>query len=574
MGEQGKKWALLIGVDRYHESLGSLKYASADCRALREVLTSGPLGFEAERVCLLTDDGDERHRPTYANIHNALGTWLVLPGEEDLVLVYFAGHGLALKEEAYLVPGDATLTAVHTLGVRLGYVQEVLERCRARRKVLVVDACHSGAGRDVSTMTKTMLEGLGAGEGLYTVSSCGLDERSYEWEEKGRGVFSYFLTEALRGGCKCDAQGRLTADGVYEWVHDEVVKWAAPKGYVQRPQRFAKGAGVIVLAQRELEYAALAEQYRRELEAMKARLTEMELREKQQRLQEEERTRRRERVMEELTKCLAQYPKLKGAALIAAVRKRLGKEAEGLSGEELNQWVQEATLGSAICSPDGAEKRRVRAEPCKLPEWAQWAKQHEVSDRLWLAAALGSNVGAVIAVILSAWLADSGVLLGALIGLLIAATLSGIVGVVVSVGLTNARIGFAIWSFSMSLGMALGGGTSAEADRPFFGVILAEAAVGALIFSNASLPRYRNQYRKECAELCVESGDYVQAADFAFRLTSWGVDEVTTTAVVLAIAQQAEANGDLELARRVYKRASKYWKSLRATRELERLGLP
>ncbi len=279
MPDSSSKWAILIGIDKYHESLGSLKYAGADCRALRDTLVSGPLGFPDDQVLLLDDTADAEHRPTFANIHNTLGSWLAAPKEDDLVCVYFAGHGRLVDGKTYLVPGDATLSSIHTLGIPLRNVQDVLERCKAKRKLLVLDACHSGSGRDVAAMPGDMATALAAGTGFYTISSCGSEERSHEWDEVGHGVFSHFLAEALRGGCSPAADGRLTVDRLYEWVHDRVAKWAAQHRCAQTPQRFAQGAGTLVLAQSAPDYAALAEQYRREAEEAKARLAEAELRE-------------------------------------------------------------------------------------------------------------------------------------------------------------------------------------------------------------------------------------------------------------------------------------------------------
>ena len=63
------KYAVLIGVDKYHESLGTLKYAGADCRRLKDVLLNGSLGFEEERMLLLDDTQGDDHKPTFANIH-------------------------------------------------------------------------------------------------------------------------------------------------------------------------------------------------------------------------------------------------------------------------------------------------------------------------------------------------------------------------------------------------------------------------------------------------------------------------------------------------------------------------
>jgi uncharacterized caspase-like protein len=281
------KWAVLIGIDRYHESLGSLKYAAADCRALRDTIVSGPLRFPGDQVLLLDDSGDSDHRPTFANIHQSLSSWLSVPNENDLVFVFFAGHGRLVDGTTYLVPSDATLASIHTLGIPLRNVQDVIERCKAQRKLLVLDACHSGAGRDVCVMAGGMQEAIAQGTGIYTISSCGAEESSHEWDETGHGVFSHFLTEALSGGCPPAADGCVTADRVYEWVHEHVAKWAAQHRCSQTPQRFAKGAGALVLSQSAPDHATLAEQYRRELEETRARLAQIELREAQEQLAQE-----------------------------------------------------------------------------------------------------------------------------------------------------------------------------------------------------------------------------------------------------------------------------------------------
>ena len=45
-----------------------------------------------------------------------------------------------------------------------------MDRCCASQKVLLLDACHSGAGRDVATMTSGFRQALDVGQGLYTIA--------------------------------------------------------------------------------------------------------------------------------------------------------------------------------------------------------------------------------------------------------------------------------------------------------------------------------------------------------------------------------------------------------------------
>lgn len=241
------KWALLIGIDKYHESIGQLKYACADCRELKRILMSPPFDFPEDQILLLSDNQKPDLRPTFGNIQSYLGKWLALQREEDIVVVFFSGHGRLLDNGTILVPSDASSASLHTMGIPLKQVQESIERCKAGQKVLFMDACHSGAGKDVDVMKERTQEELSRGKGFYTISSCSSEEVSHEWHEKKHGVFTYYLTEALKGSVKPDADGKLIIDNVYNWVFSQVTKWAAQNKCAQTPMRFASGSGSISL---------------------------------------------------------------------------------------------------------------------------------------------------------------------------------------------------------------------------------------------------------------------------------------------------------------------------------------
>ncbi|MEW6078694.1 MAG: caspase family protein [Thermodesulfobacteriota bacterium] len=269
------KWAILIGVNRYHESLGPLKYAVNDCRRIAEILKQGQDGFSADHVLLLTDDQPEDRRPTYANIHSWLASWLSQPKEDDTVLVYFSGHGRDLGGKCYLAPGDATLHTMHVTGIPVAHVQDILARCAARQKILILDACHSGAGKDVAAMPGSIMEQIAAGKGIYTITSCDADELSHEWDEKKQGVFSYYLAEALSGACPPDAQGRVTAESLYEWVYDRVRSWAAQKRCSQTPKRFAEGTGIVTVREGEPDWKLSALSMQQQIAGMQQNNSQM-----------------------------------------------------------------------------------------------------------------------------------------------------------------------------------------------------------------------------------------------------------------------------------------------------------
>jgi hypothetical protein len=246
------KWAVLIGVNGYHESLGPLRYCVNDVGLMRDMLTSKVCGFPAENVVVLSDgEGQPVDRlPTMGSIYSWLGEWLARPAPNDLVLVYFAGHGREVKGSVYLAPKDSTLNSIHTTGIPLKALHDMIENCKAAQKVLVLDACHSGAGRDVATMTPAFRSALDSGHGTYTIASCDSNQLSHEWTDQQHGVFTHYLVEAIQAGARPEDDGRLTLDSIYEWASTRIRQWCAEHRVHQEPVRHASGTGQIVIGKR------------------------------------------------------------------------------------------------------------------------------------------------------------------------------------------------------------------------------------------------------------------------------------------------------------------------------------
>ena len=246
------RWAVLIGINGYHESLGRLSFCINDAMLMSETLLSECCGFSWENIVVLTDDQAKERLPTFGNIHSWLGTWLSRPGPDDLVLIYFAGHGREANSEALLAPMDATLESLPVTGIPVRNVVDMLERCPAAQKVLLLDACHSGAGRDVATMSAGFRAAIDAGTGLYTIASCDADQISYEWPEKKQGVFTHYLSEALQHGATAGPEGSITLDAVYQSTRAGILDWTAARRLKQEPVRICRTKGDIHIAARSL----------------------------------------------------------------------------------------------------------------------------------------------------------------------------------------------------------------------------------------------------------------------------------------------------------------------------------
>jgi len=81
-----KSWAVIIGINKY-EKTRKLNYAVQDANSIRSMLISEYL-FPGSNIKMLTDDQATREairESIYDVIQNA--------GEDDQILIFFAGHG-------------------------------------------------------------------------------------------------------------------------------------------------------------------------------------------------------------------------------------------------------------------------------------------------------------------------------------------------------------------------------------------------------------------------------------------------------------------------------------------------
>jgi len=235
---ESQKWALLIGVDRYeHDRLRDLRYCGADAVALRNLLVRRA-GFPKEQVIVLHDGAQrEALRPSRASIRDVLADFLARPEPGDLVVVGFSGHGTHIDATSYLCPRDADPSRPgETMLPVPGLYKLFDDRCRARRKVVLIDACRnaSNAGRGVAVeplepMPRELARSIASvPKGLRVFSSASAGEASYEDGKLKAGVFMHYLLEGLSG--RADQRSRGAFGNGNRRIEDtELFQYASEK---------------------------------------------------------------------------------------------------------------------------------------------------------------------------------------------------------------------------------------------------------------------------------------------------------------------------------------------------------
>jgi len=235
----GVQWALIIGISKYRDSkIPGLRYASADARAFYDWAVSSSGGkISPSRINLLLDEN-----ATGATIKDGLFNWLSKALAEDVVIIYFAGHGSPQTPDQtnnlFLLPYDADYSNIATTGFPMWDIHTALKRFIKSKKVIVIaDACHTGgvgqafdiarrAGRGIKVNPiNSELHSLSkVGDGVCVISASDDNQLSREGQQwgGGHGVFTYFLLKGLKGEADYNGDRKVTLGELIPYVSEHV----------------------------------------------------------------------------------------------------------------------------------------------------------------------------------------------------------------------------------------------------------------------------------------------------------------------------------------------------------------
>lgn len=226
-------FALIVGISRYEDkNIRPLDYTHADAEAFGRLLADPRrCGIPKEHTRVLLDQ-----EATLYNIKRAIGRWLHQEASDDsTVFVFFAGHGGLESDrtgmepdgiQKYLLPWDAKHDDLFNSALSNADFHRLLNTVRARRLVIFMDACYSGGvaergGRDLGVVGNPY-ERLAEGQGRLVIAASKPNQRSWEDETLGHGIFTHHLLEALSGKADADEDGFVSIMEVYKYLECNV----------------------------------------------------------------------------------------------------------------------------------------------------------------------------------------------------------------------------------------------------------------------------------------------------------------------------------------------------------------
>ena len=225
-----------VGIGNYaHAPQINVPITAADASAVAAVLRDPQYcGYPLGQVTLLSDAAASRD-----GVLAALDGLAAQTGEGDTVFVFYAGHGEYGDDGYYLTTHDTRLAgrkvAVGT-GLREAELIAKLRSIKAKRLLLIVNACHSGEISPILAPGEESLTGtplppqvaaalLGTGEGRVIISAC----RESQYAFIGPGpltLFTQALVDGLQGKGVSSNRGYISVFDLYTHLYfalDEVV---------------------------------------------------------------------------------------------------------------------------------------------------------------------------------------------------------------------------------------------------------------------------------------------------------------------------------------------------------------
>lgn len=235
-----QRFALIAGNNLGRGDDVPLQYAESDAGRVAQVLRDLG-GFEPADIVLLKSENADTVRRTLISLNDRIRSAQSLPDTQALLFVYYSGHA----DGQGLHLGDTTL--------ELRELSQLVRGSSARFRLLVVDACQSGAltrvkgGRIVAPFAIDEPE-LGS-EGMAFLTAASGTEDAQESDELRGSFFTHAFVSGLLGAADRNGDGEVLLEEAYQYAYHATLAATSRTLTTQHPtfQYEVKGQGGLVL---------------------------------------------------------------------------------------------------------------------------------------------------------------------------------------------------------------------------------------------------------------------------------------------------------------------------------------
>jgi WD40 repeat protein len=235
---------LVVGINRYQNPALNLNFSVPDATGVVNYFKQNYRRLFREVSITQLLDGEA----TKQNILAAFQKLREHAQPQDVVIVYFAGHGDLRADLWYFIPYDVTRPEsdedVIAKGVSSAMLSDEAVKIRAQKFLLLVDACKSG-----SMLTsfrgfedRKALAQLARAAGIHVIAAATRAQVAAEVEQLGHGVFTYLLLRGLAGEAVTQTGSTVTVRGLLAYIEAQLPELSRKYGTEQQfPVSSSKG---------------------------------------------------------------------------------------------------------------------------------------------------------------------------------------------------------------------------------------------------------------------------------------------------------------------------------------------
>jgi len=222
-------YAVVIGIENYRQKLPKADFSIHDAQTVAEYLTK-VLGYPEENVVTLLNE-----HATNVDLVKYFEKWLPNNVETGgMVFVFYSGHGAPNPKtsDAYLVPYDGDPSFIDETGYSLKRMYTALGKLPAKEVIVALDSCFSGAGgrsviaKGSRPLVMNLQGNVVLPKNMMLLSASSGDQTSSTYDEKGHGLFTYFMLKGIKNEDVTRPDGSLKIDDLYSYIKPQVERIA------------------------------------------------------------------------------------------------------------------------------------------------------------------------------------------------------------------------------------------------------------------------------------------------------------------------------------------------------------
>jgi hypothetical protein len=222
-------YAIVIGIENYRQKLPKADFAVADAKIISEYLTK-TMGYPEENVITLINE-----HATKSDFEKYFERWLSNNVEKNSsVFIYFSGHGAPDHKTggAYLVPYDGDPSFIAETGYSLKRMYDALGKLPAKEIIVALDSCFSGAGgrsviaKGARPLVMNLQSNVALSKNMTVLSASSGEQISSTYDEKGHGLFTYFMLKGIKDEDVVNQDGSIKMDDLFGYIKPQVERIA------------------------------------------------------------------------------------------------------------------------------------------------------------------------------------------------------------------------------------------------------------------------------------------------------------------------------------------------------------